>query len=58
VQETQWQFRTYDAKQLRRLLRRVPALEHIASYDFRYDLGEPRSLDDEYADILLLLRKR
>ena len=58
VQETQWQFRTYDAKQLLKLLKRVPALEHIASYDFRYDLGEPRALDDSYADILLVLRRR
>ena len=58
VQETRWQFRTYDAKQLGKLLKRVPALEHLVSYDFRYDLGEPRSLDDEYADILLVLRKR
>ena len=56
--ETVWTFRTYDARQVRGLLRSVPALEHIATYDFTYDIERPRELDDEQLDIVLLLRRR
>ena len=55
--ETNWLFRTYDAAQVRRLLRSVPALEHVATFDFTYTL-EPRELDDDQFDIVLVLRKR
>ncbi len=58
TQETHWYFRTYDAAQLRALLRKVPALELIACHDFTYDLATPRALDDSYADVLLVLRRR
>lgn len=58
LQETRWQFRTYNAAQLRALLRKVPQLEFIECYDFTYDLDDPRKLDDSYADVLLVLRKR
>lgn len=54
-QETRWQFRTYDASQLKKLLRKIPELEINGCYDFTYDLNEPRSLDDQYADVLLVL---
>lgn len=56
--ETYWDFRTYDASQVRRLLRSVPALEHLATYDFTYDLDAPRELDDDQLDLVLVLRKR
>lgn len=56
--ETNWTFRTYDARELRRLLRSVPALEHVATYDFTYDLAAPRELDDEQLDCVLVLRRR
>ena len=56
--ETEWDFKSYDAAQLRRLLKRVPELEHLATYDFTYDLNTPRSLDDEHLDNVLILRKR
>lgn len=58
TQETRWEFRTYNAAQLRALLRRVPELEFVECYDFTYDLEDPRRLDDSYADVLLVLRKR
>ena len=51
-------FRTYDAAQLRRLLRSVPALEHVATYDFNYDPDASRVLDDAQLDTLLILRRR
>jgi len=54
--ESSWDFRTYDAAQLRRLLRSVPELEHVATYDFTYD--EERPLDDEQLDCVLVLRKK
>ena len=56
--ETSWEFRTYSATQLRRLLRRVPELEQISAYDFSYSLDHPRALDDSQEDIVLILRKR
>jgi SAM-dependent methyltransferase len=56
--ETNWTFRTYDARQLRALLRSVPDLEHVATYDFSYQLEGERLLDDAQLDCVLLLRKR
>lgn len=52
--ESSWDFRTYDATQLRRLLRSVPALEHVATYDFAFD---ERDFDDEQLDLVLVLRR-
>jgi SAM-dependent methyltransferase len=57
VQETRWQFRTYNAKQMRALLAKVPAFELVACYDFTYNLLSPRELDDSYADVVLVLKK-
>ncbi len=57
-QETNWQFRTYNAAQLRTLLRSAPQLELLACHDFTYNLNATRSLDDSYADIILVARLR
>ncbi len=56
--ETSWKFRTYNAGQVRRLLRSVPQLEHIATYDFTYRIDRPRELSDEQLDVVLVLRRR
>lgn len=58
TQETRWQFRTYNAAQMRSLLRKVPELKLLACYDFTYDIESPRELDDSYADILLVLQRQ
>ena len=58
TQETNWKFRTYNAAELKRLLRRAPSLELLACYDFTYDIEEPRKFDDSYADIILVLRRK
>lgn len=58
VQETRWQFRTYSAAQMKRLLRAVPEFELVECYDFTYDIDAPRAFDDSYEDIVLVLRKR
>lgn len=56
--ETHWDFRTYDARELRRLLRSVPAFEHVTTFDFTYALDAERELDDEQLDCVLVLRRR
>lgn len=56
--ETEWWFRTYDAAQVRRLFRSVPALELVALHDFTYDLDFTRELDDTQQDCLFVLRRR
>ena len=58
VQETRWQFRTYNAAQVRSLLKKVPEFELMACYDFTYDIEAPRQLDDSYSDVILVLRRR
>ncbi len=55
--ETNWTFRTYDADQVRSLLKAVPALEHVATYDFNYDPGARGELADDGFDTILILRK-
>ena len=57
TQETHWTFRTYDAAQVKRLLRAVPDFDCVACYDFTYDVNAPRELDNSYADVVLVLRK-
>jgi SAM-dependent methyltransferase len=56
--ETAWDLRTYDAAQLRALLRSIPALELVACHDFEFDPGSERRLDDSRSDIVLVLRRR
>jgi SAM-dependent methyltransferase len=58
TQETLWQFRTYDAAQVRSLLAAVPSLECVACHDFNHDAEQTRSLDDSYSDLVLILRRR
>lgn len=55
--ETNWLFRTYDVAQFKRLLRKVPQLEHVATYDFTYNEARPRAFDDQQLDCVLILRK-
>lgn len=57
LHESEWEFRTYAAVQLKRLLTKVKALHLIASYDFSYDLESPRDLDDSQEDIVLVLKQ-
>lgn len=49
--------RSYSTRQLVRLLKDVPGLEHVATYDFSADLGKPRSLSDDQLDFILVLKK-
>ena len=56
--ETSWWFQTYDARQVRRLLARIPQLEHVATFDFTYAIDRPTGLSDEQLDVVLILRRR
>ncbi len=56
--ETHWTFRTYDAAQLRRLLRSVPEFELVSVKDFSYETDFEREIDDEQHDCVLILRRR
>jgi SAM-dependent methyltransferase len=57
-QETRWQFRTYDVRQLRTLLRAVPELEVVACHDFTHDVDAEFRLDGRHLDVVLILRRR
>jgi SAM-dependent methyltransferase len=54
----EFQFRTYTARQFRRLLGSVPSLELCDVYDFRYDIKQPMALNDEMAYSVFVLRRR
>ena len=56
--ETNWQFRTYNAAEIKALIARVAAFACVACHDFTYDAGSERPLDDSYSDLVLILRKR
>jgi SAM-dependent methyltransferase len=55
--ETNWMFRTYSARQVRSLIRSVRGFEHVGTYDFTYRAEQPRTLNDEQLDCVLVLRK-
>lgn len=55
--ETQWMFRTYGLGQLRSLLRSVPQLAHVATYDFHCDIERPIAFDGRQLDNVLILRR-
>lgn len=58
MQETRWRFRTYNAAEVKALLRTVPEFTLVACHDFRCEMSEKRVLDDSYADVILVLRRR
>jgi hypothetical protein len=53
----EFQFRTYTARQFRRLLDSVPSLELCDIYDCRYDITRPVALNDEMAYRIFVLRR-
>jgi SAM-dependent methyltransferase len=56
--ETHWEFRTYSARQFRATLRAVPELEHVATYDFHYDLDREVRFGGDQLDQVVILRRR
>lgn len=58
LQETRWQFRTYDARQLRQTIRAaLPDFTIVACHDFNHDPDIARKFDDEYSDLVIVLKK-
>lgn len=55
---TRWTFRTYDARQVRSLLRASPLWKHVATYDFHYEIDEPQPFGDTQCDTLLILERQ
>lgn len=55
--ETQWDFRTYDDKQLKSLLRKEPRFKHLATYTFHHDINIQTSLDGDDLGVVLVLRR-
>lgn len=51
-------FRTYTAAQMEGLLRRSPAFELIATYDFNYCIDLPIDVDKTTEDVVYVLRRR
>jgi SAM-dependent methyltransferase len=54
----EFQFRTYTARQFRRLLDSIPSLEPHDIYDFRYDIRQPFAPSHEMAYHLFVLRRQ
>lgn len=54
----EFEVRTYTARQFRQLLNSVPPLELCDVYDFRYDIAQPLTLNDEMAYTVFILRRR
>jgi SAM-dependent methyltransferase len=55
--QTEWWFRTYDARQLQKLIASVPELELVAVHDFLYEMDWIGSLDGGHDDPVLILRR-
>lgn len=56
--ETCWNFRSYDATELRGLIAQEPRFQHLATYGFDHDLRRPHALGDGQLDHVLVLRRR
>jgi SAM-dependent methyltransferase len=56
--ESHWDFRTYDAGQIKRLLRSEPRLDHLATYGFEHRLDSRHEIGGERLDHVIVLRRR
>jgi SAM-dependent methyltransferase len=57
-QETPWDYRTYDLRELLAILKKaMPAFEIVACHDFHCDLESERAPHEAEADTILVLRK-
>jgi SAM-dependent methyltransferase len=55
---SEFPLRLYTAGQLKRLVASVPVWELCDVFDFWYEIDEPRKLDDEMSDTVLVLRRK
>ena len=50
-------FRTYTRRQMEELLREVPPLRAVATFDFAYEVETPIEVTGETEDVVYVLRK-
>ncbi|MFM9068541.1 MAG: hypothetical protein ACKOUR_14605 [Planctomycetota bacterium] len=55
---TEFSFRLYTAAQLRSLIAKVTDFELCDVYDYCYEIDNPLKLNNELADVILILRKK
>jgi len=53
--ENEMAFRTYTARQIAALLRRIPELEVLETFDFAYDIDEPTEVGEDTEDVVYVL---
>jgi SAM-dependent methyltransferase len=51
-------FRTYTAPQFRKLLKSVPQLKVVETYDFNYNINAPIKVTPQTQDVVFVLRKK
>ncbi len=56
--ETNWEFRTFDRSEIRRLLASEPRFEHVATHDYWLEIDRPVPFDRDLHDCVLVLRRR
>ena len=56
--EDEMLYRTYSARQMTSLLKKVPAFECVGVYDFAYDLDQPITIGPDTEDVVYILRKK
>lgn len=55
--EEQLLFRSYTHVQFRRLLKQIPTLHQVATYDFRYQISQEIEADSSTEDVVYVLQK-
>jgi len=56
--EDEMLYRTYTARQMTSLLKKVPAFECVGVYDFAYDLEQPITIGSDTEDVVYILKKK
>ncbi len=56
--EVRWRFRTYDARQFRALLAKVPQFVHVETFDFDCDPDRPCEFGGKRLDTIVVLKRR
>ena len=54
----EFDYRLYNAAQIRKFLASVKVLELVEVFDFWYDMNDPQKLDNDLIDALFVLRRR
>lgn len=58
IQETLWEFRTYNLAQVREMFDAVPEFACVACYGFTYEIDEPHPFEKSHFDTVFILQKQ